>query len=81
MVEMSNPLCNLPLLRQIADASGGTLIPPASLENALDHVKVTQDPEDTVLSSQPLWDHWSLLWVFIGCLTIEWLARKRLGMV
>jgi hypothetical protein len=74
--ELSDPVCNLPLLNQIADASGGVLLPPASLQNALAHLNVAPDSQDTVLSRQPVWDRWSLLWVFMCCLTIEWLARR-----
>lgn len=74
--ELSDPLCNLPLLNQIADASGGALIPPAALQNALAHLNVAPDPQDTVLSRRPVWDRWIFLWIFIGCLTIEWLARR-----
>jgi hypothetical protein len=74
--ELSDPVCNLPLLNQIADASSGAVIPPASLQNALANLNVAPDSEDTVLSRSPIWDRWSLLWVFIGCITIEWLARR-----
>jgi hypothetical protein len=74
--ELSDPVCNLPLLKQIADASGGVLLPPAALQNALAHLNVAPDSQDTVVSRQPVWDRWSLLWIFIGCLTIEWLARR-----
>jgi hypothetical protein len=74
--ELTDPVCNLPLLNQIADASGGAVIPPASLQNALANLNVAPDSEDTVLSRSPVWDRWSLLWVFIGCITIEWLARR-----
>jgi hypothetical protein len=74
--ELSDPVCNLPLLHQLADASGGTLLPPASLQNALAHLNVATDSQDNVLSRQPVWNRWSLLWIFIGCMTIEWLARR-----
>ena len=74
--ELSDPVCNLPLLHQIADAGGGVLLPPAALENALAHLNVAPDSQDTVLSRQPAWDRWVFLWIFIGCITIEWLARR-----
>jgi hypothetical protein len=32
LLELRNPLCNLPLLREIADASGGLIVPPTGLE-------------------------------------------------
>jgi len=74
--ELSDPFCNLPLLNQIADASGGSVIPPASLQSALAGLDATPDPEDTELGRSPVWDRWSFLWIFIGCITIEWLARR-----
>jgi hypothetical protein len=74
--ELSNPLCNLSLLNQIADASDGTVVSQGSVQNALAHLNVAPDTQETVLNRRPVWDRWSLLWIFIGCLTIEWLARK-----
>lgn len=74
--ELSDPVCNLPLLRQIADASGGVLLPPAALENALGQLDIAPDSQDTVLSRQPVWDRWIFLWIFLGCITMEWLARR-----
>ena len=75
--ESSDPICNLPLLNQIADASGGMLLPPASVQNALAHLDVAPEAQDTrLLSRHPVWDSWNALWIFIGCLTIEWLARR-----
>ena len=79
--ELSNPLCNLPLLNQIAEASGGTVLPPASLQNALAQVNMTPEVQETVLSRQANWARWDFLWIFIGCLTIEWLARRYWRMI
>jgi hypothetical protein len=74
--ELNDPVCNLPLLNQIADAGGGVLLPPAALQNALARLNVAPDAQDTELGRQPAWDRWSFLWIFAGCLTIEWLARR-----
>ena len=79
--ELSDPICNLPLLNQIADASGGMLLPPAALGNALAHLNITPDAEDTELSRTPIWDQWGYLWIIVGCLTIEWLARRHWRML
>jgi hypothetical protein len=79
--ELSDPICNLPLLNQIADASGGMLLPPAALRNALAHLNITPDAEDTEMSRTPIWDRWSYLWIIAGCLTIEWLARRHWRML
>jgi len=29
---------------------------------------------------QPTWARWACLWVFLGCLTAEWIVRKLGGM-
>ena len=79
--ELSDPVCNLPLLNQIADAGGGMLLPPAALQNALAHLNVTPDAEDTELARSPVWDQWGCLWIIVGCLTIEWLARRHWRML
>jgi hypothetical protein len=79
--ELSNPLCNLPLLNQIADASGGAVVSPASVETALSRLNLAPETQDTVLSRKTVWDRWSLLWIIVGCLAIEWLARKYWRMV
>ncbi len=74
--ELSNPLCNLPLLTQIADAGGGALLSPASVPAALSETEAISDVQETVLDRQSAWNRWSYLWIILGCLTLEWLARK-----
>jgi hypothetical protein len=36
---------------------------------------------ETVISREALWDRWIYLWLFIGCIAAEWLARKYWRMV
>jgi hypothetical protein len=79
--ELNNPLCNLPLLNDIADVSGGSLTPPASLKNALAHVGAVPDVLETVVSHEALWDQWIYLWLFIAFIATEWIARKYWRMV
>lgn len=79
--ELTDPVCNLPLLNQLADASGGALLPPDAVPNALARLNVTPSEQDNILSRRPLWNRWGLLWIFIGCMTIEWLARRYWRMV
>ncbi|MCK6501189.1 MAG: hypothetical protein L6Q38_17045, partial [Nitrospira sp.] len=57
--ELRHPLCNLPLLREIADASAGALLPPAGLKSALEQLDL--EPQVTELTSKmPLWNRWDL---------------------
>jgi hypothetical protein len=79
--EMNNPLCNLPLLGELADASGGFLTQPSSLKNALAHLNTVPDVTETVISREALWDRWLYLWLFIAFVAAEWFTRKYWRMV
>lgn len=67
------------LARQIAEATGGLLLPPTAVGEvlALTDLKpfVTEHVE-----TLPLWVEWKFLWIVFGCLFAEWLVRKRLGL-
>jgi hypothetical protein len=79
--ELSNPLCNLPLLNQIADASGGAVVAPAAIPAALAETQALPDVQETVIHRQPAWNRWSYLWIILSCLAFEWVLRKywRMG--
>ena len=70
---------NKQLLAQIAKMTQGMLVPPTALEEMLSRIdlspEITQD-----VQQRPLWDRWPFLWVFLGCLTIEWIVRKLTGL-
>ena len=48
--ELSNPLCNLPLLKQLADASGGAVVPPGAIPAALAQIGAVGHP---AIGSEP----------------------------
>jgi hypothetical protein len=77
--ELRNTRCNLPLLKQIADATGGLVLPPTALEAAATQLDLKPKVTRT-LSDQPQWAQWKYLWVFIGCLAAEWVLRKAAGL-
>jgi hypothetical protein len=79
MVELRHPLCNLSLLREIADSAGGILLPPTGLKAALQQLNLDPQVLETV-TKKPLWNRWDLFWLFIGCLTLEWVGRKYAGL-
>ena len=79
MLELRHPLCNLPLLREIADASGGMIVQPTGLPAALKQLNLEPEVLESV-TRQPLWNRWDLLALFIGCLALEWSLRKFLGL-
>jgi hypothetical protein len=80
--ELSNPLCNLALLNQISSAAGtGAVVSPLSVQPALSLLNTTPEVKESVQSRRPVWDNWLLLWIFIGCLTFEWIVRKVWRMI
>lgn len=78
-LELRATRCNLPLLRRIADSTGGSLIAPSELAETVAAVDLTPEVSRSV-SQRPLWDRWVYLWIVIGCLTFEWGLRKWVGL-
>ena len=67
------------LLRQIADATGGTFtqLPRSGLPELR-----LREPEVVEIGrkrDEPLWDRWWYLAILAGALGGEWLLRRRLG--
>lgn len=79
VLELRHPLCNLSLLRELADASGGLVVPPTGLKAALDQINLEPQAIETT-TKKPLWNRWDLFWLFMACLTLEWVGRKRMGL-
>ena len=77
--ELRQPLCNLPLLREVTDAASGALLPPAGLAAALQQLDLTPQVTERT-STMPWGNRWDLFWVFIICLTLEWAGRKYVGL-
>ena len=78
-LEEVNTTCNRPLMKQIAQASGGYVIPPTALGEWL--TLQTGMPETvSQIERVPLWNRWSCLWVAFGCLATEWFVRRIKGL-
>jgi hypothetical protein len=77
--ELRNTRCNLPLLTQIAEVTHGAVLQPTGVGAAMSTLRLEPEITKTV-SRQPLWARWTCLWVFVGCLTIEWTLRKLTGL-
>jgi len=77
--ELRDTRCNLPLLRQISEASGGLVVPPTAIGELLNQLDL-EPVEHASVSYQPQWSRWSLLWIFVALLSIEWVVRKLLGL-
>ena len=78
-LESVNTTCNRPLMKQIAQASGGYVIPPTALAEWL--ALQTGMPETiSQIERVPLWNRWSCLWIAFGCLATEWFVRRIKGL-
>jgi hypothetical protein len=79
-VEMLNTECNRPLLEQIAQITGGQVIPPTAIGEVLNLVSFAPEVTENV-ERTPLWNRWSNLVIVLGCLFTEWGVRKCKGLV
>jgi hypothetical protein len=79
-IEMLNTECNRPLLEQIAQITGGQVIPPTAIGEVLQLVSFTPEVRESI-ERTPLWNRWSNLLIVLGCLFTEWTVRKGKGLV
>lgn len=77
--ELTETRCDRALAQQIADVTGGQVVPPTAMDEIL---KLTNlDPMTSEkIQQQPLWVQWKYLWIVFGCLQWEWIVRRRLGL-
>ncbi|MBX3439015.1 MAG: hypothetical protein KF861_16105 [Planctomycetaceae bacterium] len=78
--ELVNTQCNQALLRQIAEVTGGQVVPPTAIGELLT-LSATAPEVIERIEREPLWNRWSLLGAAFACLCTEWILRKRLGLV
>jgi hypothetical protein len=79
-VELMNTQCNRALLEQVAQMTGGQVIPPTALSEVLQLVSFTPEVNESIQRT-PLWNRWSNLFIVLGCLFTEWVVRKAKGLV
>lgn len=78
-MELLDTRADRALAQQIADITGGQVIPPTAVEEILQLTDLK--PEVTQkMETRPLWVEWKYLWVIFGCLKVEWIARKIKGL-
>ena len=80
-LELDNPSTDLVLLRQLAEATGGTTLAPEELPKYLESIRGKLFTESLREIDQKLWDNWPFFLIFTTCLTLEWWLRKRHGWV
>ncbi|MBC7968193.1 MAG: hypothetical protein H7Z17_19985 [Fuerstia sp.] len=78
-VEFLDTRCDRALAQQIADITGGQVLPPTAVEEVLRLTNL--EPEIAQkMESRPLWLQWKYLWIVFGCLQAEWIVRKVKGL-
>ncbi len=79
-VEFLQTRFNEPVLRQIAEASGGKYVAPDSLEAALAQLQLAPEIKHES-RDYALWGKPAMLFVLLLTLALEWFLRKRQGML
>jgi len=81
-LELHNPAADFALLDEIARITGGTSVPAGELATHLKKLaRLGLNVEVTRVQRIVLWDNWPLLAVFVVAMTVEWVLRKRRGLV
>jgi len=77
--ELVDTRANRVLANQVAQATGGQVLPPTAIEEVL--ALTDLDPVVThTVQREPLWSRWWYLWLVFGCLQSEWIIRKWRGL-
>jgi hypothetical protein len=78
-LELVDTRCDRALAQQIADITGGQVLPPTAVEEILELTNLEPIVTERV-ETRPLWLEWKYLWIVFGCLQIEWMIRKWKGL-
>lgn len=82
-LELDNPAADPGLLNDLAELSGGSVVPPEQLTSLLD--RWLSNPlgkvRHTVFRRTPLWDNAYFIVLFVLLIGSEWYFRKRFGLV
>jgi hypothetical protein len=83
-VEFLGTTMNSALLRRLADVTGGTFVTPEGLSEGIDRLLANRRLGPSSATSEydvGLWSSWWLLALAIGAFAVEWVVRKRAGLV
>ena len=81
--ELDNPEADPALMRELAHVSAGDYLTPDQMIDRLQSWVDDGLPGLELKRSQrtTLWDNWISLLLFVGLLTLEWMLRKKRGLV
>ncbi|MCG8651561.1 MAG: hypothetical protein MI861_17095, partial [Pirellulales bacterium] len=78
--ELNSLHCNEKLLEQMAEASGGQYLREEDVGQLIDLLAPQADGKDEV-TEITLWRSWYWFVPLVGLFTVEWLLRKRMGLM
>ncbi len=78
-IELAETTLNLPLMRTIADLSGGKVVKPDKISE-LKNLFISEKEDDYEVRETSLWDNGWLLGLFALVLTGEWVLRRSGGL-
>ncbi|HVX62059.1 MAG TPA: glutamine amidotransferase [Pirellulales bacterium] len=81
-LELNNPAADVGALESLAAMTEGKSLAPEQLPSLLDELKAgAKSLEIETQSKETLWDRWPFFLIFVGVLALEWVLRKRWGLV
>ena len=84
-LELANPIANVELMRQLADATasaGGGVRAPEDISDIFR--AIAEKPAEFVIEKQESftpWDSGPLLFIVLSLMSFEWFLRKKWGLV
>jgi hypothetical protein len=78
--EMNNTRGNRTLLREVAEVTGGQVLPPTAIGEMLELSALAPRVIENSVRT-PLWNRWQYFWIVLGCLMTEWGVRRWIGLV
>jgi len=79
--ELEAPTADPNLLAAIATATGGKILKPEDLLKELKSIDLRQFSEFESQEEYRLWDNWPMLLAFVAVISLEWIVRRKMGMV
>lgn len=81
-LELNNPAADVGALESLAAMTDGKSLAPEQLTSLLEELKAgAKSLEVETQSKETLWDRWPFFLIFVGVLALEWVLRKRWGLV
>ena len=75
-LETKNPQINEKLLKALAEGTDGAYVPLHRIHEIPKKVEGIEEVVAADVREEPLWDKWWILLLFVGLITVEWVARR-----